>query len=49
MAAQDNWRWCSKCQGLFFAPGSSLGVCPAGGQHQDPGASGSGDYSLNYL
>lgn len=29
---QDNWRWCGKCQGLFFA-GSSPGSCPAGGTH----------------
>jgi RNA polymerase subunit RPABC4/transcription elongation factor Spt4 len=30
---QSDWRWCHKCQGLFFAgnPGS---VCPAGGPHE---------------
>ncbi len=39
---QNNWRWCSKCQGLFFA-GSNRGVCPAGGTHT---LSGSGNYSL---
>jgi hypothetical protein len=36
-ASQAGWRWCSKCQGLFFGanPGS---VCPAsGGGHQDSG------------
>jgi len=39
---QANWRWCRKCQGMFFGgnPGS---VCPAGGTH-DP--AGSGNYSL---
>jgi hypothetical protein len=39
---QSNWRWCHKCQGLFFAgnPGSH---CPAGGAHD---ATGSGNYSL---
>jgi subtilisin family serine protease len=39
---QDNWRWCNKCQGLFFGgnPGS---VCPAGATH-DP--SGSSNYVL---
>src|SRR4030095_12154947 len=40
---QDNWRWCSKCHGLFFAgnPGS---VCPAGpGGHSK---TGSGNYIL---
>ena len=41
-ARQDNWRWCSKCQGLFFA-GMSGGVCPAGEAHD---GAGSGDYVL---
>jgi hypothetical protein len=48
---QSNWRWCSKCQGLFFA-GTGLfyagtrtsGTCPAGGGHD---SSGSADYTLN--
>lgn len=40
---QTNWRWCHKCQGLYFAgnPGSR---CPAGGAHDH---SGSGNYGLN--
>jgi hypothetical protein len=39
---QADWRWCSKCQGMFFAgnPGSH---CPAGGAHSK---TGSGNYSL---
>jgi hypothetical protein len=39
---QDNWRWCHKCQGLFFAgnPGSH---CPAGAGHD---AAGSGNYDI---
>jgi hypothetical protein len=39
---QSNWRWCRKCQGLFFGgnPGS---VCPTGGSHD---SAGSGNYSL---
>jgi len=39
---QTNWRWCHKCQGLYFAgnPGSH---CPAGGAHDH---TGSGNYSL---
>lgn len=41
-AGQDNWRWCRKCQGIYFA-GSSTGACPAGGGHDH---SGSGDYTL---
>jgi hypothetical protein len=40
---QHNWRFCSKCAGLFFNGGGATGVCPAGGEH-DP--SQSGDYAL---
>lgn len=41
---QHDWRWCHKCQGLFYA-GSRLsnGRCPAGGQHE---RGASGDYGL---
>ena len=37
---QGDWRWCQRCQGLFFGgnPGS---VCPAGGAHD-------GSLSSNY-
>jgi hypothetical protein len=42
--AQNSWRWCHKCEGLFFArQPSGAGRCPAGGAH-DTG--GSGHYSL---
>jgi hypothetical protein len=39
---QAGWRWCSKCQGLFFGgnPGSK---CPAGEAHSDTGG---GNYVL---
>jgi Dual-action HEIGH metallo-peptidase len=30
---QGNWRWCDKCQGMFFA-GNGSSVCPAGGTHE---------------
>jgi hypothetical protein len=39
---QSNWRWCNKCQGLFFG-GNAGSVCPAGGPHSKVG---SGNYSL---
>jgi hypothetical protein len=39
---QPNWRWCHKCQGLYFA-GNPGPVCPAGGPHENIG---SGNYSL---
>lgn len=43
MSQQDNWRWCWRCQGLWFA-GNESSACPAGGFH---GKWGSGDYTLN--
>ncbi len=39
---QSDWRWCNKCQGLFFG-GNPNPVCPAGGGHVKVG---SGNYSL---
>jgi CubicO group peptidase (beta-lactamase class C family) len=39
---QSNWRWCSKCEGMYFA-GHGTSVCPAGGTH---GGSKSHDYKL---
>jgi hypothetical protein len=41
---QDGWRWCHKCEGLFYGPRQALSVCPAGGAHD---GSLSGNYSLN--
>ncbi len=40
---QSNWRWCKKCQGMFFGGNATDGVCPAGGTHNH---TGSGDYKL---
>ncbi|MBL8041002.1 MAG: matrilysin family metalloendoprotease [Chthonomonas sp.] len=40
--SQSNWRWCNKCQGLFFG-GNPNPKCPAGGEHDK---TGSGNYSL---
>ncbi|MBO3084689.1 hypothetical protein [Cellulomonas fengjieae] len=47
-ARQDDWRWCSACQGLFFNGGNSQqgSVCPAGGPHRPVEATRSGNYSL---
>ena len=39
---QQNWRWCNKCQGLFFG-GNPGPKCPAGGKHDK---TGSGNYRL---
>jgi len=43
-AGQSNWRWCRKCQGLFFFGHSKNGFCPAGGSHD---MVGSGNYMLS--
>ena len=40
---QSNWRWCRKCQGLWFAGNPTAGTCPAGGGHD---REGSRDYLL---
>ncbi len=40
---QDGWRWCNKCQGLFFSGNATQGVCPAWGAHD---STGSGNYQL---
>ena len=39
--AQPGWRWCSNCEGMFYAMASGamhMGVCPAGGKHIDAGS-----------
>ena len=41
---QQNWRWCHKCQGLFYKP-NGVGVCKAGpGGHS---STGSANYTLS--
>jgi hypothetical protein len=40
---QNNWRWCNKCQGLWFGPNAAQSTCPEGGTHSQ---TGSGNYSL---
>lgn len=40
---QSGWRWCRKCQCLFFGLNATKGVCASGGAH-DP--TGSGNYLL---
>ena len=42
---QGSWRWCRKCQGLFFGGTATNGACAAGGAH-DP--SGSGHYAAAF-
>jgi hypothetical protein len=43
MFQQGGWRWCGKCEGMFYARASAgMGVCPAGGTHTQ---GGSGHYA----
>ena len=37
---QPGWRWCHKCQGMFFGDNPSKGVCPADHLAHDPSQSG---------
>jgi hypothetical protein len=43
--AQHKWRWCKKCQGLWYSGATAIpnGVCPSGGSHSK---TSSGDYAL---
>jgi hypothetical protein len=41
-AGQRNWRWCNRCQGLFFGGNPTTGACPLGGGHNR----GSGNYVM---
>lgn len=42
---QTGWRFCSKCQGLFWGPGEAQSICPRGAQHD---GSHSHEYTLGY-
>jgi hypothetical protein len=47
---QLNWRWCGRCQGLFYdgsLPRGASNICPAGSGGHTPG-SGSYDYGLDW-
>jgi hypothetical protein len=45
VSGQPGWRWCYRCQGMWYGGGSSSGGCPAGGWHS---GAGSIDYVLGY-
>lgn len=47
---QKDWRWCYKCQGLFFNGHTTQGVCPANGAHDPNPLTGfkSGEYQLQF-
>ena len=37
MPEQPAWRFCQKCEAMFFDGFPNKGVCPAGGGHQAQG------------
>jgi len=48
-AAADNqgsWRWCNRCQSLFYGAAGTAGACPAGGGGHN--SSGSFTYFIPY-
>jgi hypothetical protein len=46
-AGQQGWRWCKKCEGLWFGDGGEnrKGKCPGGGTHE---LADSGNYALTH-
>ncbi len=48
---QGGWRWCTRCQGLFFTGnGGDSGVCPSGGRKHTPNSpTPSGSSGLYYV
>ncbi len=42
---QTGWRFCHKCQGLFWGPGEAQSVCPRGAQHD---GTQSHEYTLGF-
>ena len=46
--SQGDWRWCNKCQGLFYGGGIVDSRCPAGGTHAPPTQTGSYDYVVPF-
>lgn len=42
---QNEWRWCNRCQTLFFDGNETSGWCPQGGGHNHRG---SGNYTPFY-
>lgn len=42
---QTGWKFCIKCQGLFWGPGENISMCPRGGFHD---GSHSHVYTLGY-
>lgn len=35
---QDQWKWCHKCEGIFYGPNQAKSRCPVGGTHDGTGS-----------
>ena len=44
---QEGWRWCNKCQAMWFGRDATVSHCPAGGHHSQDG-SGLYQLPMNY-
>lgn len=44
---QDDWRWCHKCQGLFYGGKDTRGICPA--DSNEHSREGSNNYTLQTI
>jgi hypothetical protein len=40
LSLDGGWRWCRKCEGMFFRDVGVFGTCPVGGLRHDPRESG---------
>lgn len=52
VSRQDDWRWCSACQGLFYNGGGNFqqqSVCPGGATHSPVSVSRSGNYGIPHV
>jgi len=45
LPSQSGWRWCQKCQGMFYGLNPDQGPCPASGRHD---ASHSAAYLMTF-
>ena len=46
--SQRDWRWCNKCQGMFWGGNVATSRCPAGATHSPANQGGSRDYNLPF-
>jgi hypothetical protein len=45
--SQDDWRWCNKCQGLFYSDNPTRSIFPTDGKEHS--RAGSHNYTLQII